>query len=69
MDEGLLVMTTSCFETIRFIPPLITTEQARGAARHPGRACRLTDARARAHVQNISDALRMFEAAMRRVLG
>ena len=27
MDHGLMIMTTSCFETIRFIPPLIVSEE------------------------------------------
>ena len=27
MEEGLLVLTTSCFDTIRFIPALVVSEE------------------------------------------
>jgi len=27
MDKGLMILTTSCFDTIRFIPALVVTEQ------------------------------------------
>lgn len=27
LDKGLLILTTSCFDTIRFIPALVVTEE------------------------------------------
>ena len=32
LEEGLMILTTSCFDTIRFIPALIVTEEQMGKA-------------------------------------
>lgn len=32
MDQGIFVLTTSCFDTIRFIPPLVVTEEQMAVA-------------------------------------